>query len=372
MVIVVAALACHGCGGGGDSDERALSSDPAQALKAALATPVKRADVTLDLRITVKAGAAPRTTTLRLAGPYERADARRLARFAWRYRLTDDSAPAPSPGTVTSTGDAVAVASGGQRWLVDRGAIERLALRLRRSPARTTLPGFAGIGTQSAFEDVRELAAQDGARRIEGRLASPTLFETANATLGPTGAGFSAQEERALTEALRQARYVFTLADDGAVRSVEAAERIATPPSGDRRLGSLTTIATRLSARYEPRDAPPDVSVPSGAAEPLATLPPALEPVVPAQLRDLSPPLVERSLGSPKAYPASVVQAFVASCAARAGSDASPAAARRRCACVLDEIRGRVTYERFLRAEDRVLRGADATLGVDSSTCADA
>jgi hypothetical protein len=276
----VAALALSACGGGGGND----SGDAKKTLSDAFKTPIKSANVSLD--ISAKVEGVPQLSqpvSLKLSGPYESRGANKVPKLDWDVNVS--GAGQTFSGKLISTGDNAFVGFQGQNYEVGTALVKQFEQQATQQTGQQGLtPKQLGIDPGSWIKDAKDDGEEDvaGAKttKITGGLDIEKMLNDLNGAVDKAGSAMGGSAPSKLTpEQIAQVRQIvkdptfeaFVSKDDKTLRRLTTTIAFTIPEAQRQQASGATGGTITFSIQFANVGQPAQVTAPTDA-KPLSEL----------------------------------------------------------------------------------------------------
>jgi hypothetical protein len=273
----VAALALSACGGDDDS------GDATQQLRDAFKTPIKSANVSLDM--SAKVDGVPQLSqpvSMKLTGPFETRGENKVPKLDWDVNVS--GAGQTFTGSLASTGDNAFIGFQGQNYEVGTEAIQQFEQQAAQQNQQQGLsPEQLGIDPGSWVKDAKEDGEEDVAgtktTKITGGLDVEKMLGDLNSAVDKAGPRMGQNNAQKLTpEQINQVKQVVKdptfeafVAEDKTLRRMTATINFTIPESQRQQASGATGGNVRFSIQFANVGQPAQVEAPTDA-KPLSEL----------------------------------------------------------------------------------------------------
>ena len=274
----VAALALSACGGGDDD-----SGDAKQQLAEAFKTPIKSANVSLDM--SAKVDGVPQLSqpvSLKLTGPFESRGKNKVPKLDWDVNVS--GAGQTFTGSLVSTGDNAFVGFQGQNYEVGTEVVKQFEQQAAQQQQQQGLtPAQLGIDPASWVKDAKEEGEEDVAgtktTKITGGLDIEKMLNDLNGAIDKAGPAMGQNNAQKLTpEQINQVKQVVKdptfeafVAEDKTLRRMSATINFTIPEAQRQQASGASGGNLKFSIQFANVGQPAQVEAPTDA-QPLSEL----------------------------------------------------------------------------------------------------
>ncbi len=273
----VAALALSACGGG-DED----SGDAKQQLSDAFKTPIKSANVSLDM--SAKVDGVPQLSqpvSVKLTGPFESRGKNKVPKLDWDVNVS--GAGQTFTGSIVSTGDNAFVGFQGQNYEVGSEVVKQFEQQAAQQQQQQGLsPKQLGIDPASWVTDAKEDGEEDVAgtktTKITGGLDIEKMLNDLNGAIDKAGPAMGQSAQKLTPEQINQVKQVVKdptfeafVAEDKTLRRLTATINFTIPEAQRQQANGATGGNVKFSLQFANVGQPAQVEEPTDA-QPLSEL----------------------------------------------------------------------------------------------------
>ena len=267
----VAALALAACGGG-DGD----SGDAKAQLKKAFSTPIKSANVSLDL--SAKVDGVPQLSqpvTFKMTGPYESRGSKKVPKLDWDVNISGGGQT--FSGGLISTGDNAYVSFQGQNYEVGSQLVQQYEQQLGAQTKNPTSLSQYGVDPANWVDDAKTEGDEDvaGAQttKITGKLNVEKLLNDLNKIIEKAGPAVGQSTSKLTPEDISRAKEAvkdptfeaFVAKDDGTLRRLSATVNFTIPENQRQQASGASGGQVKFSIQFANVGQPATVEAPTDA-----------------------------------------------------------------------------------------------------------
>ena len=274
-----AALALSACGGGDDGD----SGDAKALLKSAFSTPIKSANVSLD--VSAKVDGVPQLSepiTFKMTGPYETQGPKKVPKLDWDINVSGGGQT--FSGGLISTGDNAFISFQGNNYEVGEQLVQQYEQQLGQQTQNPTSLKQYGVDPANWVRDAKEDGEEDVAgaatTKVTGTLDVEKMLNDVNTLVEKAGPAMGQSNTQKLTpEQIQQVKNVvkdptfeaFVAKDDKTLRRLSATINFEIPEDQRAQANGATGGNVKFSLQFANVGQPAQVTAPTDA-KPLSEL----------------------------------------------------------------------------------------------------